>query len=253
MAPSGEISSSVTHNTGVPQGSLNGPGFFGLFINVYTDDLTVYYAGSFSELNVIIVRVNEDLEHLAHWAATNGLSINAQKSQAIWLGTRNFIRRFRDLSLPEPILDGQPIAYCDTVKILGFTLDSILTWSRHCSNIARKYYGALARLRKCHNFIPRETKLLLVKAHIFPYFDYCAGLLLSLSNDLCTMLGRCIKATLRFVTGISKFDHITPPYEKLQILPFMLRREYICLCLLASILAPKNNVRSLLTFRLPGF
>ena len=54
------------------------------------------------------------------------------------------------------------------------------------------------------------------------------------------MLGRCMNATLRFVTGISKFDQITPTYEKLQILPFMLRREYICLCLLASILATKE-------------
>ena len=248
VSNSGEISSPVCRNLGVPQGSPNGPGFFSLFINdapsvlqhckhhLYADDLTIYCRSSFDNLRETIDRVNSDLNSLSTWASANGLLINARKTQAIWFGSRSFISRLRNLNLPCPVMDNQLIPYCESVKLLGFTLDSTLSWTPQCVQTSRKAFSALARLRKCNDLIPHATKMQLVKALVFPYFDYSVGLLLDLSRDLYTKMQRCMNSAVRFATGVRKFDHITPHYVQNDLLPFTARRDYLCLCLLASIL-----------------
>ena len=81
---------------------------------------------------------------------------------------------------------------------------------------------------------------MLVEALVFPHLEYCSGLLLSLTEDLWKRLERCKNAALRFVSGVSRFDHITPTYVSLEILPFTLRSEYLCICLIVSKLANKE-------------
>ena len=78
--------------------------------------------------------------------------------------------------------------------------------------MANKSFGALARLRKCHELIHRETKFMLVKTLVFPHLKYCSGLLLSLTEDLWRRLERCKNAALRFGSGdhadVYKFRNI---------------------------------------------
>ena len=85
--------------------------------------------------------------------------------------------------------------------------------------------------------IPRSTKLVLVKALVFPLFDYCCGLLLDLSKEHCVKLQRCINAALRFALGLNRFEHITPAYSTHDLMKFTVRCDFMCVCLLANILA----------------
>uniref|UniRef100_A0ABD2WKH2 Uncharacterized protein n=1 Tax=Trichogramma kaykai TaxID=54128 RepID=A0ABD2WKH2_9HYME len=84
--------------------------------------------------------------------------------------------------------------------------------------------------------MPRETRLMLVKSLVFPHLDYGAGLLADLSSELTTRMERCMNAALRFVPGVSRFDHITPSYVACGLLKYRRRRDYLALCLLASTL-----------------
>ena len=114
-------------------------------------------------------------------------------------------------------------------------LDSKITWRDQSNATAKKSFAALARLRKHNGFLPDATKMLLVKALIFPYFDYAAGIFLDLSDELALKLSRCKNAALRFVTGTKIFDHITHVYREHGILSFTARRDYLAISLLASI------------------
>ena len=136
------------------------------------DDLTIYCWSSFANLRESIDRVNADLNSLTTWASVNGLLINARKTQPFWFGSTGFISRLRNLNLPSSMMNGQPIPYCDSVKLLGFTLDSTLSWTPHCVQTSRKAFFALARHRKCNDLIPHATKMQLTKSLVFPYFDY---------------------------------------------------------------------------------
>ena len=76
---------------------------------------------------------------------------------------------------------------------------------------------------------------MLVKALIFPYFNYAAGIFLNLSDELDRKLSRCKNAVLRFVTGTKIFEHISPVYRGHGIHSFTARRGYLATSLLASI------------------
>ena len=170
--------------------------------------------------------------------------INTRKTFSIWFGSSYFIRQLQALNLPSPRINETPIDCCDSIKILDVTLDSTLLWSQQCASTAKKCYGALARLRKCSDYIPRDTKLMLVKVLVFPYLNYCASLFLSLTVDMYKKLDRCKNAALRFATGVKKYEHITPTYVANGILRYRDRRAYMCICLLACILRLSEPVSS---------
>ena len=121
--PNGELFSPLTRCSGVPQGSGLGPLFFSLFINdlpsvvefckfhLYADDFVIYLSGPFKNAQTIISKVNCDLDNISRWAADNGLSINTQKTQAMWVGSRGYINMMDSLNLLSVLLNGTTVAF----------------------------------------------------------------------------------------------------------------------------------------------
>ena len=126
--------------------------------------------------------------------------------------------------------------YTDSVKILGVILDEVLAWSPQAALSSKKCFAALSRLRKCQNYIPQPTKLILVKSLVFPHLAYCASLFLDLSVDITRKLERYKNEALRFALDLRKFDHISFAYLTHDILIYTARCDYLSICLLASTL-----------------
>ncbi|OXU26039.1 hypothetical protein TSAR_005284 [Trichomalopsis sarcophagae] len=142
------------------------------------------------ETHDLVTRLNNYLRKIKIWGYDNGLLINANKTHTMWLGSRGFISRLPVLYLPNIEVNCAIIEPCDSLKILGIVLDSTLSWREQTSATAKKCFAALSRLSKCGDSLPNRTKFMLIKALIFPYFDYCASIFLNLSDELNTKLAR---------------------------------------------------------------
>ena len=62
-----------------------------------------------------------------------------------------------------------------TYKYLGIDLDENLSWNSHIDNIIKKVSAGLEAIRRVRNLAPYQTLIMVYKALIHPYFDYCSS------------------------------------------------------------------------------
>ena len=93
-------------------------------------------------------------------------------------------------------------------------------WSKHneTATIVSSGIGALRRLRP---FICEDTAILLYRALIEPYFDYCCPVWGDLSNELADKLQKLKNRAIRFIT---KSDY----YSSTDALRVKLRWDDLC-------------------------
>ena len=138
------LSSSYPVVSGVPQGSVLGPLLFliytaelpslvqnhGIICKMYADDLKLY-RGFKSKVSRVVMQ--DAIDTVADWSKVWQLPIATHKCVVLHLGKGNN----RDNTVFYT-LDGVAIQARENVRDLGFIIDRNLTFSAHCSMIARK-------------------------------------------------------------------------------------------------------------------
>ena len=119
----GHLSESTEIICGVPEGSIMGPLLFSIFINdlplrmdqsslsMYADDSTLNTNGK--PVSEIEVKLNADLDQVSSWCEENGMTMNAEKTKAMLITTRQK-RRFLPKTALALFLQGEPLS---TVKV----------------------------------------------------------------------------------------------------------------------------------------
>ena len=122
-------------------------------------------------------------------------------------------------------MGNENIVKSEFVTLLGVELDDRFTLKSHICNIAKNCFFKLRNMYKIRKRITEDAAKIMVNSMIMSKLDYCNAILYGLPNCDLGKLNSVQKLAARLITGIRKYDHITPLLKPLHWLPVKRRKE----------------------------
>ena len=150
----------------------------------------------------------------------NKLKLNPDKTEIIVIGAKDRYKWLSD-SFPVNILDNC-LSPTDVVHNLGVLFDAKFCFTNHVNSVIKSCFISLRDLHCIRRFLSVDTSVVdttRANALVSSRLDYCNSLFRSLSSRNVTRLQYVQNAFARFVTGASKYTHITSSLRTLHWLP----------------------------------
>src|SRR6218665_3280909 len=181
------------YTSGVPQGSVLGPLLFTIFtspinniakhfgiqLQQYADDTQLHIALSHTGQSGKL-KLEECLSSMYAWFCFNGLSINLDKSETILFGSWQRLHAFPLLSSID--LAGTAVPLSDTIKPLGVTLDSKLTFRPHITNICKSCFYHIRAIRHIRSALTKDLSQTIACSLVSSRLDYANSLFVGVSD-----------------------------------------------------------------------
>ena len=222
---------------GVPQGSVLGPLLFtayvspisrliqlyGLSHHAYADDTTIFIG--FDDKNLICKMLNDCTVALSSWFMFNGLILNPEKSDSMWVGSRSQLKTITNNQTDIKIA-GVSISASNSLKIVGITFDSQLNFSEHISEICKVANFHLRGLSHIRRLLDVPTANMLACSIVGSRLDYCNSLLSGISEHNMNRLQRVQNRAAKIVMNAKGRVSCSAYLRELHWLPVRKRVDY---------------------------
>jgi len=161
---------------------------FGISHQQYADDTQLFISVPPTAKASIIDKLEHCLYALQNWFCLNGLSLNPDKSDAIWFTTA---QRSRTLVPAASInVAGTAVTVSETITTLGVTLDSQLTLDPHVAAITKSCNYHIRALRHIRSSITDDMAKSIAVSLVSSRLDYANSLLCGTSESNILRLQR---------------------------------------------------------------
>ena len=147
----------------------------------------------------------------------NKLKLNPDKTEFIVFGAKDS-HKWLSGSFPVNILVNC-LSPADVVRNLGVLFDAKFCFTNHVNSVIKSCFISLRDLHRIRRFLSVDTSVVIANALVSSRLDYCNSLFRSLSSRNATRLQYVQNTLARFVTGTSKYTHITSTLRTLHWLP----------------------------------
>ena len=173
-------SNSQAITCGVPQGSILGPILFNLAINgllatfdnsfAYADDTLIYCTAT--SIDEVLAESNTLLKKSSDWYHSHLLRLNIEKTQLCIFSNRN-IKNSYHINFQNSKIETKL-----SIKVLGVTLDTDLSFHIHANETATKANKVVYLLSELRKYMNVEESLRTYKILIRPILEYCSSIYL---------------------------------------------------------------------------
>ena len=163
--------------SGTPQGTILGPILFLIYINdisgcvkskikIFADDTKIYR--EIEDPITDTAALQSDIHSLSGWAASWQMTFNADKCESIR------ITHSRDNTSPNYTLGENSLKSVQSVKDLGVTISSDLSWNKHIGITINKANKVLGIIKRTVGTANQDIFSILYKSLVRPILEYAA-------------------------------------------------------------------------------
>lgn len=220
------ISNKQPTDYGVPQGSILGPILFNIFVNdlsenvkdclvvQYDDDTQFLYTGNVRELDCLILKTEDTLTSIERYFLSNGLMLNASKTQCIFIGSRQLLSHVPSNTVIK--IHGETITPSNYVKNLGVCIDQFMLFDKHANELSKKVVGTLMFINRISSNLDKSSRIIVVQSLVLSIINYCIQIWGTTNQTIMKKVQKLQNFAARVaIGGAKKYDHVTPIIQEL--------------------------------------
>ena len=196
----------------------------GFGFHQYADDSQIYFATRPNSVSEDFEALRSCTERFRCWFLINGLMLNPDKSEALFVGTHQ--QRHAVASVQTVPVAGADLPIALELKSLGVTIDPQLSFESHVREVCRACNFHLRALSHIRNLLSFQVAQTLACSIVCSRLDYCNSVLYGAPNKSISKLQRIQNNLARIVLQVPRRTHAPPLLHQLHWLPVEQRVVY---------------------------
>ena len=128
------------------------------------------------------------------------------------IGTRQTLIKANDFQLS---IAGSVTKPSPSMRLLGVTIDSHLSWDAHVGQIIKTCNAILISLYRFRHHFSHEALKLLIETHVFPHILYCISVWGGAVKNQLSRIQKVINFGARIAMGVKRRESISPALTSL--------------------------------------
>ena len=174
------------------------------FSQSYVDDTKLLLNFSLKDQQIVVIKMNEDLQRIYQWAFTNKLLLNPDKTKFVIFASRAMVSKVDDLRLSSL---GKDLTVGKSAKDLGVILDPNLTYKDHITNTVSTCMSRLGQIIRVKQVLVKETLTIVVKGLVLSKLSYCSNVWSNTTESNLDKVQKVKNFACRIISGAKKSDY----------------------------------------------